>query len=197
MSQEHNQSQLVGSLLTPVTSEGRSGGPASAERKRRQRQRELLYARDDSQLFLDPATLAQKAGCVPSRLNRIVLKELVDNALDTGANVSLEYENDQWIVCDDGPGIEPIIVPKLFCVNRPLLSSKLKRLPSRGMLGNGLRVVMGAAAASGGILIVETRGRRLQVATDRETGKTVVIADEPISKMPGTTRPPLASRLEA
>jgi hypothetical protein len=41
-------------------------------------------------------------------------------------------------------------VPRLFAVNRPLLSSKLKRLPLRGMLGHGLRVVMGAVAAFDG-----------------------------------------------
>jgi hypothetical protein len=78
-------------------------------------------------------------------------------------------------------------VPKLFSVKRSLLSSKLKRLPSRGMLGNGLRVVMGAAAVSGGILTVETRGHLLQLETDRATGETLVIADEPIPRKPGTT----------
>jgi hypothetical protein len=45
--------------------------------------------RDDWQLFLDPQTLPQKAGCQPDELSALVLKELVDNALDTGANVAL------------------------------------------------------------------------------------------------------------
>jgi C4-dicarboxylate-specific signal transduction histidine kinase len=138
----------------------------SAERKRRQRKRELVYERDDWQLFLDPATLPQKAGCYPHQLNQIVFKELVDNALDGGANASLVNIDDEWIVHDDGPGINPANVPKLFSVNRPLLSSKLMRLPLRGMLGNGLRVVMGAVFSSGGSLTVETRGRGLQLAVD-------------------------------
>jgi DNA topoisomerase VI subunit B len=51
------------------------------------------------------------------------------------------------LVCDDGPGIAPDDLSRLFAVNRLLLSSKLKRLPTRGMLGHGLRVVMGAVAA--------------------------------------------------
>jgi hypothetical protein len=158
-----------------------------AERKRRQRKRDLFYSRDDWQLFLDPATLPQKAGCAPIYLYMIVLKELIDNALDTGADVSLEYANGQWVICDEGPGINPATVPKLFSVNRSLLSSKLKRLPSRGMLGNGLRVVMGAVAVSGGTLIVETRGHRLRLATDSATGATLVIADEEIPRKSGTT----------
>jgi hypothetical protein len=146
-----------------------------------------MYEREDWLLFLDPATLPQKAGCSPFHLNQIVLKELVDNGLDTGTNASLAYANGQWVVCDDGPGINPAIVPKLFSVNRSLLSSKLKRLPSRGMLGNGLRVVMGAVAINGGSLIVETRGHRLQLVTDIATGDTIVLSDEPISQKQGTT----------
>src|SRR5216684_209603 len=84
------------------------------------------------------------------------------------------------------PTIAPAIVPKLFSVNRPLLSSKLRRLPLRGMLGNGLRVVAGAVAASQGSLVVETRGRRLVLHIDDTTGLTSIDADEPIPLFPGT-----------
>jgi hypothetical protein len=90
-----------------VTSNEHITTSKSAERKRRQRQREIIYERQDWQLFLDPATLPQKAGCSPFHLNQIVLKELIDNALDTEANVFLEYGNGQWVVRDDGPGINP------------------------------------------------------------------------------------------
>jgi hypothetical protein len=145
-----------------------------------------LYQREDWYLYLDPKTLLQKAVFFPLYHKRIVLKELADNELDSGANVSLEYVSGQWVVCDDGPGIDPAIVRKLFSVNRSLLSSKLKRFPLRGMLGNGLRVVMGAVAVSGGILTVETRGHRFQLETDRATGETVVVADEPIPRKSGT-----------
>jgi DNA topoisomerase VI subunit B len=95
------------------------------------------------------------------RLGEIVPKELVDNALDAGANVSLGHDGDTWIVSDDGPGLDPVDVPRLFSVNRALLSSKLKRLPLRGMLGNGPRVVVGAVVANEGMLVVETHGRRM------------------------------------
>ena len=76
---------------------------------------------------------------------------------------SVERRSSGYRVSDHGPGIDPADVPRLFAVNRPLLSSKLKRLPLRGMLGNGLRVVMGAVAAFDGTIIVTTRGRRLDV----------------------------------
>jgi hypothetical protein len=104
----------------------------------------------------------------------VVLKELVDNALDAGAKVSLDATEDGYRVSDNGPGIDPAQIPQFFAVNRGLLSSKLKRLPLRGMLGNGLRVVMGAVAAYDGKIVVSSRGRRLELGVDTATGKTAI-----------------------
>jgi hypothetical protein len=47
------------------------------------------------------------------------------------------------------------------------------RLPTRGALGNGLRVVAGAVFASGGSLRVITNGRTLDL-TPQESGETLV-----------------------
>jgi hypothetical protein len=54
------------------------------------------------------------------------------------------------------------------------------------MLGNGLRVVAGAVAASQGSLVVETRGHRLVLHIDDATGLTTIEADESILLIPGT-----------
>jgi hypothetical protein len=145
-----------------------------------------LFARDDWQLFLDPATLPQKAGCQPEMLRRIILRELVDNALDAGAMVTLEQDGENaWIITDDGPGISPADVPRLFSVNRPLVSSKRRRLPLRGMLGDGL---MGGVAASGGGITVTTRGQRLNLALDPTTGATRVVESSKLEAAhPGLT----------
>ena len=109
--------------VTPASR--RRPGTAAAERKRQQRQREreqkLIYETEDWRLFTDLATLPQKAGCQPEDLRKVVLKELVDNALDAGAAVSLNHADGAWIVTDDGPGIDPAEVPRLFAVDRPLL----------------------------------------------------------------------------
>jgi hypothetical protein len=155
------------------------------ERKRlqRERQRPIVYEREDWQMFLDPETLSQKAGCQPADLAALVLKELVDNALDAGANVTLTRKGNRWIVRDDGPGIDPEQIPELFAVNRPLRSSKLKRMPTRGMLGNGLRVVMAWA----GTLTVENRGARLTLQVDPITGRTMVVDHVVIDETRGLT----------
>ena len=59
-------------------------------------------------------------------------------------------------------------------MSRPLASSKLLRLPTRGALGNGLRVVAGAVLASDGKLIVKTRGRALRLRPRDSDGGTDV-----------------------
>jgi hypothetical protein len=143
------------------------------DRERVERERRvatpMLYTTEDWQDFLDPATLARKAGCEPEQLPAMVLKELADNSADAGAKPALvRAEDGGWIATDDGPGLDPASVPKIFSVNRSRLSSKQKRMPTRGMLGNGLRVVMGLLRK----LTVETRGVRLRLEVDEVTGET-------------------------
>jgi hypothetical protein len=170
----------------PASESVTSARQRNKERKRLQRARQrapILYDRDDWQLFLDLATLPQKAGCQPHELAALVLKELVDNALDPGAHVTLKHDGAHWIVTDDGPGIDPDEVTQLFAVNRPLRSSKLKRLPTRGMLGNGLRVVMAWARE----LTVETRGYRFALMVNETDGHTTIVRRTTIRDRPGLT----------
>src|SRR4051812_46087788 len=141
---------------------------------------EFQFERPDWTLFRSISTLSQKAG-VPQRfLRRLVIKELADNALDAGGTVRVgTLEDGSYYVEDDGPGMdgEPADIARLFSVNRPLVSSKLLRRPTRGALGNGLRVVVGAVAASDGRLQVWTRNRLL-VLTPQDDGSTAVQAFE-------------------
>lgn len=149
---------------------------AAAERKRLERERRkaapIIHETADWRLFLNPETLPQKAGCQPDDIAAVVLKELVDNSLDAGASVAIRHspELQMWIITDNGPGLDPGDVPMLFCVNRPLLSSKLKRMPTRGMLGNGLRVVTAWAR----VVFVTTRGVAQRLEVDQTTGHTIV-----------------------
>ncbi len=91
------------------------------------------------------------------------------------------------IVRDDGPGIPgtPEEIAALFSTGRPLVSSKLIRLPTRGALGNGLRAVAGAVYASRGTLTVTTRGKRLRIIP--EADGTSSVEAEPCEETPGTT----------
>lgn len=133
------------------------------------------FEREDWMLFRNVNTLGQKAGVPADRLAALIVKELVDNALDAGASVTLEGgEDGRYTVTDDGPGIPGTDeeVARLFSIRRPLQSSKVLRLPTRGALGNGLRVVAGGVLSTGGQLVVETRGRRLHLVP-QDDGTTV------------------------
>jgi hypothetical protein len=134
-----------------------------------------MFERKDWTLFRNSGTLGQKAGVPVEKIAALVAKELTDNALDAGAvcRVGLLDGNGFWVE-DDGEGIEGTDeeIAELFSIKRPLRSSKLLRLPTRGALGNGLRVVAGAVLASGGSLVVQTKGRVVRLIP-QDDGSTV------------------------
>jgi hypothetical protein len=51
-------------------------------------------------------------------------------------------------------------------------------MPSRGALGNGLRVVAGAVIASEGTLTVTTRNRRISLRPERDGSTTVLVVED-------------------
>jgi hypothetical protein len=81
----------------------------AALRQRRRRAwlaaaREIEFVRADWALSLHPDRLPQKAGCTKDKLRAMILKEVADNPLDAGANVTIdELEPDTSAVTDDGP----------------------------------------------------------------------------------------------
>jgi hypothetical protein len=155
--------------------------PAHTPNKRRKTQStnsaaDSYYERPDWTLFRTIPTLCQQAGVPPNRLRRLIAKELVDNALDVANMCEVgELPDDGFFVEDDGPGIpgSPEEIARLFSFGRPFVSSKLKRLPTRGALGQGLRCVAGTVFASGGRLRVLTHGLALEL-TPQESGDTTV-----------------------
>lgn len=126
-----------------------------------------LLERPDWALFRSLTTLCQKAGVDRSKLPGLIVKELVDNALDVAGDCQFGVFKDQngYYVEDSGPGIPGSAerLAKLFSVRRGMLSSKLWRRPSRGALGNGLRVVVGAVLATDGRIVLRTGGRELLI----------------------------------
>jgi DNA topoisomerase VI subunit B len=126
-----------------------------------------------------------------SKLPRLVLKELAENALDTGAKVKIgrlpEMEDAGYFVEDAGPGIDgtPEDIARLFSLHRPMISSKYLRPPQRGALGNGLRVVSGAVLASEASLTVITRDKRIELRPERD-GTTTVTSVKPVKFPVGT-----------
>jgi hypothetical protein len=149
----------------------------------------LKFEREDWSLFRTVEGLQQKAGVAKHNLFQLVLKELTDNGLDEDTKVrigSLRGDGG-YFVEDDGRGIDgtPEEIAQLFSIARPMISTKLLRLPTRGALGNGLRVVAGAVLASQGSLVVITHNRRITLRPERD-GTTTVIGTKPVEFPVGT-----------
>ena len=141
-----------------------------------------MFRREDWTLFRNLSTLGQRAGVTQDVIPALLAKELVDNALDAAGQCRYGQTKDGGLYVEDNgtglPGTDEEIAA-LFSVARPLSSTKLLRLPTRGALGNGLRVVAGAVLASGGTLTVKTRGRALRLRPRDADGMTDVEHVEP------------------
>lgn len=123
----------------------------------------MEFIKQEWTLFRSMDTLTQKSGVSKQDIPKLVAKELVDNALDISDNVHIECDGNTFQVWNDGDGIPEDKIAELFSINRPLVSSKLIKLPTRGALGNGLRVVVGAVIATGGKLFVSTNGYKYEI----------------------------------
>lgn len=137
-----------------------------------------MFKRDDWTMFRNLTTLSQKAGVPTHKLRALIVKELVDNALDASHQQCVfgKEADNSYYVQDFGPGLN-MSKPELeaiFSINRPLTSSKVIRRPSRGALGNGLRVVVGCIMSSGGELVVETNGSRYDFEFDIAKGTSKI-----------------------
>ena len=114
----------------------------------------------------------------------LVVKELGDNALDSadaaGHPGAVEISVDprgNLIVTDAGTGLPDATaeqIAKLFCVDRPMVSSKLLRRPTRGAVGNGLRVCLGYLTATRGKLVIETGSLRVELAPEIDGSSRIV-----------------------
>ncbi len=146
----------------------------------------VMFRRDDWMEFRDPNRIPSRAGVVFEQLPKVAVKELCDDALDASGDVEfglLELAADSvtFFVADAGPGLDGTdeAIAELYSIRRPLASTKMVRLPTRGMLGNGLRVMAGVVLVAGGRLRVSTRGRTLTLEPRAEDGRTAVVAVEP------------------
>ena len=151
---------------------------------------DLKFERADWVSFRTVEGLQQKAGVPATLLRRLVLKELADNGLDCAGENDVRagtMAGGGYFVEDDGPGLDgtPEEIARLFSISRPMVSTKLLRLPTRGALGNGLRVVAGAVLASNGALVVITRDRRIELRPERD-GTTTVVRTKAVKRPVGT-----------
>jgi hypothetical protein len=153
----------------------------------------LQVHRPDMTLFATLHGLQMQSGVPIWTLRRLVLKELTDNALDAGdaagrPGAEIEkLDQHRYRIEDRGEGINetPKQLATLFALDRPMISGKFWRLPERGALGNGLRIIVGCTATSGGTIEITSHNQRV-LLRPLKNGRTEIIETAEVVHPTGT-----------
>lgn len=135
---------------------------------------------DDWRDYLSLDSLVTRSGVKKKNLIKLVVKELVDNALDASERCDLGIICDNgFYVQDYGTGIDLSDegIAYLFSVGRKTYTSKGIRYPQRGAFGRGLRVVTGAVFCYEANLYVSTLGRKIALKPEGEKTTYEVVGD--------------------
>ena len=128
----------------------------------------------------------------PEKFGSVVIKELIDNALDAceGAGVAPEVTirtiegavegHVRITVSDNGPGIPPEVVGKMLNFETRTSDKAAYRSPTRGAQGNALKTVVGIPHALGSSepVVIEARGIRHVIEPMVDPAGNVRVAHE-------------------
>jgi hypothetical protein len=109
--------------------------------------RETLTRTRESEYFTRDG-LRTLTGLEDYKWDYAIVKELLDNALDAvndldEKRVSVYYDGITLRVCDNGPGISPDALDKVYDFSLYVSSKHNFRTPTRGMQGNALKTIIG------------------------------------------------------
>jgi hypothetical protein len=137
-------------------------------------QREMFATPRASEYF-DLRALQASTGQPARRFAEVVLKELVDNALDAAETAGVQpevtvegVEHDLGLrltVADNGPGMSAELVAKILDFSVLVSDKSAYRSPTRGAQGNALKTIIGIPFALGGTrpVVIEARGVRHEI----------------------------------
>jgi DNA topoisomerase VI subunit B len=132
--------------------------------------------------FCSPHELINQTGHPIDEWPLVILKELVDNAIDASEEadtrpvISVEIENGKIVVTDHGPGIGPKVVRSILDYNVRVSSREAYVSPTRGAQGNALKTILALpfALSIQGETVIESKG----------LAHHIVFAADPIRQQP-------------
>jgi hypothetical protein len=150
--------------------------------------------------FLEQRALVSQTGQPVTRFGDVVVKELLDNALDAceTAKVSPEIEItisqgtavQRVTVADNGSGIPAGVVERILDFSTLTSDKALYRSPCRGAQGNALKTIIGIPGALGvtAPVVIEARGTRHMIGVALDAAGNVAVRHdrEPCPRDQGT-----------
>lgn len=123
--------------------------------------------------FASPRELTGQIGHPPALWPQVVVKELVDNALDAAEQIGIAPELRVTVgpevieVADNGPGIGAEVIDAILDFTVRVSSREAYVGPTRGAQGNALKTILAmpfALDGQAGLVEVESRGVRHRIA---------------------------------
>ena len=151
--------------------------------------------------FLDSRALQSQTGQPRGRFGDVVIKELLDNALDAaeasrvGPEIGLAVSWAEGVarvsVTDNGPGMPGPVVERILDFTRNVSDKESLRSPARGMQGNAFKTLLGIPYALGVAepVVVEALGVRheITVSADPSGDVTARHTQTPSRRTSGTS----------
>jgi hypothetical protein len=167
---------------------------------RPQLQREV-FATPRAAEFFELRALQAQTGQQADRFADVVVKELVDNALDAAETagvppeVTIDSDDDgddlRVTVTDNGPGMAPELIAKLLDFSVLVSDKSAYRSPTRGLQGNALKTIIGIPTALGGTrpVVIESCGLRHEITAGIDPAGELRIDHQriAIAERPGTS----------
>jgi DNA topoisomerase VI subunit B len=140
--------------------------------------------------FLEPRALQAQTGQPMDRFGDVIVKELLDNALDAaetaGAAPEIEITREtagdiqRIAIADNGPGLPAAVIGRILDFDVLVSDKSAYRSPTRGLQGNAWKTIAGIPYALGVTdpIVVEAAGIRHEIAVSIDPGGNVVARHE-------------------
>ncbi|MGO9055925.1 MAG: ATP-binding protein [Candidatus Binataceae bacterium] len=138
----------------------------------------VAFTTDRTLEFFSESELTTQLGYGPKLWPLVLVKELIDNALDAceattaiTPDITVTIDNDALTVTDNGPGLPAAIVERSLDYRVRISNKKHYVAPTRGQLGNALKCVWAAPFVAHGQGLIEVaagdRHHRIEVSLNR------------------------------
>ena len=147
--------------------------------------------------YFDVKELQKQTGQPSYKFGEVVLKELIDNALDACENaginpviqIGMATTEDRMRICvsDNGNGISEAVIKSILDFKTKTSDKAAYKSPTRGAQGNAFKTIIGIPhALGGGLVTIESKGLRHTIKANATPAGTIDI-DHKITQIDART----------